>query len=877
VKVITTHLSADFDAFAAAVCATRLFPDHRVLLPGSAEAAVRRFLDEVALPYPELRLRSARRERLEHAVVVDTRSSTRLGEVWDLIVRDRCPVTLIDHHVDEPDGLGATRIESRPLGATCSIIAQLFSEGGFRPTAEEASLMLMGMYEDTGGLSYRETTAEDLRIAAWLLEHGGSLEWVRQWVLKGLVPTQLELLNRLVAATETIRIHDVRVSLAMVELDHYHEEAAYVVHRWVETFDLQVAIAMLVQPPHVTLIMRSKIPGLHVGRIAQVFGGGGHATAASARIADRVPVEVREKLLQVLDAEMPPAATALDIAVRNLVTTTDSATVEETKHLLNRRRVNAVPVRDATGRLVGTVTRQLLDHAISHNLDDRPVATVMRSEVPTVPATASLDELRREFLERSHRFVVVERDGVPVGLVTRMDLFRRLFGGQSDSGAALDHRMAELRPISQSIPRMLRESTTPWVRDLMATARAVANTVGISVYLVGGLVRDLLLGRHNEDVDLVVEGSGIDFAHALAAYTGGRCHPHEPFLTAVVTLPDGHSVDVASARTEFYRTPAALPEVATSLLRQDLYRRDFTVNALAIALHGDRHGELVDFFGGRRDLDRREIRVLHSLSFIDDPTRAIRAVRYARRLDFRVAADTRNLITTAVAEGVFRQLSGDRLRRELQLLLREPHPAPSLAMLADFGLLGAISPRLQWSEDVHALLLEVEGQLAWFQLESMGPPPDVFTLFLGALMFASGPDAVDDVVARLKLSGRAAQCLVTLADTVATATTAADDGRRPSERVALLEDRSSEGILLAMARLDLASRQRLARALEAGIRTGMPATGADLVATGIAPGPWIGRALRDTRWAILDGEIASDEAVGWATARAHELEKSWLR
>jgi tRNA nucleotidyltransferase (CCA-adding enzyme) len=144
-------------------------------------------------------------------------------------------------------------------------------------------------------------------------------------------------------------------------------------------------------------------------------------------------------------------------------------------------------------------------------------------------------------------------------------------------------------------------------------------------------------------------------------------------------------------------------------------------------------------------------------------------------------------------------------------------------------------------------------------------------------MFASGPDAVDDVVARLKLSGRAAQCLVTLADTVATATTAADDGRRPSERVALLEDRSSEGILLAMARLDLASRQRLARALEAGIRTGMPATGADLVATGIAPGPWIGRALRDTRWAILDGEIASDEAVGWATARAHELEKSWLR
>ena len=164
--------------------------------------------------------------------------------------------------------------------------------------------------------------------------------------------------------------------------------------------------------------------------------------------------------------------------------------------------------------------------------------------------------------------------------------------------------------------------------------------------------------RANEDVDLVVEGDGIEVAKALAEKLGARCHPHQPFMTAVVTLQDGHSVDVASARTEFYRTPAALPEVATSLIRQDLYRRDFTINALAISLEGEQFGQLIDFFGGRRDLSQREIRVLHSLSFIDDPTRAIRAVRYARRLNFEVAQDTEHLIRTAVSEGVFERLSG---------------------------------------------------------------------------------------------------------------------------------------------------------------------------------------------------------------------------
>jgi tRNA nucleotidyltransferase (CCA-adding enzyme) len=434
--------------------------------------------------------------------------------------------------------------------------------------------------------------------------------------------------------------------------------------------------------------------------------------------------------------------------------------------------------------------------------------------------------------------------------------------------------MAGARPVSQSITRLLRETTTPWVEELLQTTKAVADTVGIPVYLVGGMVRDLLLGRINEDVDLVVEGSGIDFAYALAAYTSGRCHPHKPFLTAVVTLPDGHRVDVASARTEFYRTPAALPEVETSLIRQDLYRRDFTINSLAVVLHGERYGELVDFFGGRKDLQRRDIRVLHSLSFIDDPTRAIRAVRYARRLDFHIAPDTRNLIATAVGEGVFDHLSGQRLRRELETLLAEPHPASALDLVANLGLFPAICEGLVWSEDVRVFLLEVENQLAWYELERTGPPPQAWLLFLGGLVIQAGPDIEKPFADRLQLTGEQRRWVIGLSENVAEIRMAGREAVRRSHRVHAVEGQPPEISLLAMAGVDLETRRRLADAMEIAGRTDLPVSGAELVAAGVEPGPRVGRALTASRDAIVDGEIEKARALEYALKVAESFEDS---
>ena len=217
---------------------------------------------------------------------------------------------------------------------------------------------------------------------------------------------------------------------------------------------------------------------------------------------------------------------------------------------------------------------------------------------------------------------------------------------------------------------------------LDATLRAAGDQGG--VYLVGGTVRDLLLGEPGFDVDLAVEGDGQAFARALAAELGGLLKPHDAFGTAVVEYGDGERVDVVTARREGYAAPAALPTVEPSTIEDDLFRRDFTINAMASALAGPDADSLVDPFGGRRDLEAETIRVLHDRSFVDDPTRIFRALRYASRYGFELDEQTAALARQAIEAGFVGRLSPARLRDELVLLLDEARADEAFALLETF-------------------------------------------------------------------------------------------------------------------------------------------------------------------------------------------------
>ncbi len=872
VRVITTHLGADFDALGAAAGALLLAEGARVVFPGSQEAAVRRFLAAERIELPEVRVRELRRAKITEATVVDCASWRRLGEVGELIRAAGCPVRVVDHHPEGPEAIAASELLTAPVAATCTVVVGELQRLAVKPDPVTASLMLLGIYEDTGGLTYLDTTAADAAAAAWLLEAGARLEWVRRYVLRPLEPEQLELLNQFVEGAVEHQVGGLRVVITVARPSEQAEEAAYVIHRYAEIFDLPVVVALLEVPPQLIVIARSTWRGVDAGRLLAPLGGGGHATAAAARLRGTSAVEVAEKLLGEIARMAGARWTAASLATPYVHSCPHDVTVREAKERLVRLRINAMPVEEG-GRLVGVVTRQILDSALAGGLGERPVTTVMRPGVPEVGPETPVDEIHRLFMEGQARFVVVPL-GTGWGIITRMDLFRRLYERQLVEGARVDRRVAGARLVVHDVGRTLRRSLPPGLLEVLTAAGELASASGGHAFLVGGAVRDALLGRPIEDVDVVVEGNGVELAEWLVARFGGRAHPHEAFLTAAVHLMDGIRLDVATARTEFYRSPAALPEVETSAMRQDLYRRDFTINAMAINLTPGRFGDLLDFFGGQRDLERRQIRVLHSLSFLDDPTRAIRAVRFATRLGFDVAAETRQLIHVAVLEGVFSRLSGERLRDEVAELLEEGHPVEALVELERLGLFPAVFPGVAWSVALRRFLHDVESVLAWSLLEEVYTGPRWF-VYVVALATRSGEGGGKTLAQRLALSGKMAGTVTAARRrTEQLLSVVCKKSVLPSEVVSAVEHAERALAVVTMAAAGGSERRVLRQALTSWLRAPLPVKGAQLRAAGVTPGPAIGAAVRQTRAAVLDGKVAKGEALAHAVALARRLARA---
>jgi len=905
-ELIATHLGADFDAFASAVAARRLHPAARLFFPGSRETSLRRMVAAGSLDVgEEIRQRDVDPATLTRVILCDSRQRERIGAVAEWIdANPAIEVWAYDHHPPaESDLRVAGGVVDPAAGSTSTILAEELARRGLAPTPAEATLLLAGIYEDTGSLTFPTTGPRDLEAAAALLRAGGDLAAVRRFAVRHLDAVHLELLHEMAQGLAVHRVHGHRVGVTAVETAGYVDELAPLVNRCLEIFDLPLLFALFGEggaSDRVTLIGRGELPGFDLGAALGRLGGGGHPTAASARLKGATLVEARERLLALLGEALPPAARAADLMIAPVFTLPAATPIAEAKRLLNARQVNAAPVTAGDGGpSVGAITRQLLDAALQHGLGERPVETAMERGLEWVAPQAPAEEVGERMLAaspREPRFVLVgeEATGRPLGIVTRMQVLRHLHGRMAGSEASLDRRAAQQKESRESAARLLRRLPPAIALRVAAIAR-VARREGIPVYLVGGLVRDLLLGRENRDLDVVAEGDGPGFARLLAAELGGRVRVHAAFLTAVVVDPEGFHVDVATARSEFYRAPAALPEVQTSALRQDLYRRDFTVNALAIRLGPAETGppreaaeaaytadtragrddppELIDYFGGRRDLRERTLRVLHSLSFLDDPTRALRAVRLGLRLDFQIAPETLRLIGVALAEGAFARLSGGRLRDELALLLDEPDLAlGGLDRLAELGLLAVLHPRLALAAAARERLRGARAALDWYRLEGLAAPPvRPWLLFLAALAAPFSPADLAALCDRLDLAGAERRLLVEAPGRLAAARAVLTSRAKPHEVAETLAPLEGEELLLLLALLpagDTVGRAWVRRDLCELRPLQLTIRGADLVAAGVPPGRAVGRALAAARRARLDGAIGPGEELAYALAEA---------
>ncbi len=348
---------------------------------------------------------------------------------------------------------------------------------------------------------------------------------------------------------------------------------------------------------------------------------------------------------------------------------------------------------------------------------------------------------------------------------------------------------------------LMREQLPEYVLELLRKIGEAGDRMGWPVFVVGGIVRDLLIKRPNLDVDIVVEGDGIAFAYAIAEGEKGAVNRHRRFGTAVVTLDDGFKIDVTTARTETYARPGALPSVEPDSIKADLRRRDFTINAMAIQLNKGHFGELVDLFGGRSDLLEGSVSVLHQYSFIDDPTRIFRAIRFEQRYGFSIEPETECLLQDAIAKDYLTTISRQRLRNEILLMLREENPVPAIRRMAYFDLVKYIHSRICMSDELAGLFDGVKDILDWWDSVPGRDKVDSVLLNLMALLDQLNAAEVEDVSERLALRKKHTDAL-TVSKTHLPGIVQRMDGAKvpPSEIYGMLKGIPLETLLFAMTR-----------------------------------------------------------------------------
>ncbi len=875
--IITTHIGADFDSLAAMVAAKKLYPHAELVFPGSQEKSVRDYLaQEFRNIYEFKKIKHIDLSRVQRLIVVDTRQAERIGKLSQCLENPHVVVHLYDHHPDVAGDLrGAVEIV-QPLGSTTTLFVRLFQEQGIVPTLEEATLMALGIYEDTGSFLHSSTCPEDLTAAAWLLTHGANLDVVTQFVSRELSSEQISLIGQLRQEASSYIIRGVTVVVSKLILAEYVDDFAVVVQRLMVMENIDVLFALLSMGERTYLIARSRIPEINVGTIAREFGGGGHASAASATIRDMTIAEAEEKLVGQLHRHIRPKAIAGELMSSPVIHVTPEVSIDQANQLMTRYNVTVLPVVKSSGSqedgthpagLLGMISRMVVEKAIFHKLGSLPVVEYMTTEIATLPESGTLADIQKLIIEHRQRMIPVVRGESIIGVITRTDLLSLLVNDPAN--LSMDLLRGDERPSverTRNLSSVMAQVLSRNVMVLLQEIGEIAAGLHCNAYVAGGFVRDLLLQVKNTDIDIVIEGDGIRFAKALAAQRRGVVHPHEKFGTATVIFPDQTRIDVATARLEYYEHPAAMPTVELSSIKLDLYRRDFTINAMAIHLNPDRFGTLVDYFNCQNDLKERRIQVLHNLSFVEDPTRIFRAIRFEGRLDFHITRHTEKLIKNTVQMNLFDRFSEARFFHELKLILSEDDPTPALRRMAAFKLFPFLWPDLRPNLEidrrfVHSLAQAVQA-ISWFKLLYLPDKVETWMVYLLAIMGRSRTKELISFCHRFDIPSKQRKKLI--AQKTDAERIALDMQKRPfikpSEIYWLLGELDNEGLLYLMT---IARKRYIQQAVSLFVTTLRKATpmvtGDELKVMGYVPGPQF-RVIRNHLIEMqLDGEVSTHE------------------
>jgi len=722
---------------------------------------------------------------------------------------------------------------------------------------------------------------------AWLMQQGASLSVISSYRDPGLSPQLQKLLTEALEKLEYLCLRGYTIAWVTLETDGFVPGLSSLASQLIELTEIDALLLANEHPSNkddsrFTVIGRSQIPGLHLDQLFQAFGGGGHSQAASLNLRGVDSQDILQQLLKGVKAAIPHPPTARDLMSSPVRTIRPETTIAEAQRILLRYGHSGLSVVDSQGQLVGVISRRDLDIALHHGFNHAPVKGYMTTGIKTITPDTTLPQIESLMVTYDIGRLPVLENGQLVGIVTRTDVLRELHQAEGQRGRGAEGQRGKGEDMVKfSSLEQLRDRLNPQLWQLLTTASQAAEARGWHLYLVGGAVRDLLLAEATTgtlmitDIDLVVDGfhksadvgAGVELAKALQEiYPAARLEIHGAFQTAALLWHkdpelDSLWVDIATARTEFYPYPAANPEVEASSIRQDLYRRDFTINALALRLTPPRAGDLLDFFGGLLDLKAKQIRVLHANSFIEDPTRIYRGVRFAVRFGFTLELRTEEYIRYAINSGVYDRTAQTntkppalqtRLKAELKHILDATYWRSALQLLDDLGALQCIHPTLSLDYELKRQLRLLERCLRQF-----APQPNLipWQMRLEVIIAHLAPKYRGKVAKNLQLQEDSIERLQNLATTNADVSNSLPQCQSPSQVVQLLRKYDQEMLILIALLGQRSIRRQIWYYLTVWANVQPILNGNDLKKLGYKPGPQYKQMLEDLLAATLDGNI----------------------
>ncbi len=676
-KVVTCHLNADFDALSSLVAAAILH-DAKLFFPGSGEKSVTQYYKNRIENNYELFIPKNCNRSIDTLILVDFSDKKRIHKaIKEKIIPDT-KIIIYDHHLKDESSYENAVVHFKKYGSNTTQMVCDIKAKNIKISPDDATNLIIGIYVDTGSFKYYGTVPADLEAAAWLISQGADLKIVENIVSRDLEYDQISILNQFLINRKTVYIEGAKIAVSYSTNDEYISDIAIVVGKFLIISNLTSAICASRLRDKVYIIIRSRDPAIVDAKaVAKLFGGGGHSYAASAATTKTL-TEVNFTLANWLRNLQLKSFRTEKLMSSPVVTINMNASIYDAESKMAKYAINSIPVVKGD-KIAGILTRSLVERAIFHKLSSESVKKWMMTEFSTVGVNSSFETIRKIMIEGRQRFLPVIKEGKLVGAITRTDLFK-----------VFDQIPRSFQTIKKNLTTLLKQRLDRQVMENIEKLGKLADRLNYEAYLIGGSVRDIILGNRVTDIDIAIIGNGILFAEKAAKLLGAKVSVHKEFMTAVIAF-ENIKIDIATSRNEYYNQPAALPTVEKGSLIKDLKRRDFTINTLALSLNPKTFGLLIDYFGGLSDIKEKKIRVLHNLSFVEDPTRIFRAIRFSVRYGFAVGRQTQRLMKNVTTLNIMKDLQPSRIISELSLIFDENKPSLIFERLSKLGVWKSLS------------------------------------------------------------------------------------------------------------------------------------------------------------------------------------------